>query len=550
MMDSRYYPVDIGAIKEYGIEKWHEQFFWPVSDEEYLALCQDILKFFEEFINAQPNKAGELLLVQAVLRAEYWNFFHVIKAVDRIKRLGREVAYSHDLPWYYKDVIKENTLEDDISKIRTAKYDFGFYNPFKQIKPLLKRLAKNVIYNSRPIEYIARNNKEKLKACGSIGPLMRQYIKSLPYRVDFTSQDDWLPKNRFYIIPKKEKDDIIKISQSIVDGLILIAEKNNIELSGNYITYLTRLTHNRLSDAATMLHLLRNSIRKDPKQVLLLQNFGNAIHRSLCIVLRECGGKIISFNHGGQIGLFYNASSLFSEFAISDKFVTYTSKSAELYEKIKVTHRLLKNNKVEILSAESSEYLNLWKIHGKNPVPKRIKSVMIVGSIHNQYQMRRPQDAGNFSLIHLDLELRVIKAIGNAGYKVFYKAHPLTIPMARDFFKDNAEVIFKGVFEDYLDKVDAFLFISIQTTAFNIALCTNKPVIAFRMVEEPFKPFSEVMELLGKRCKFVNSNFDERSRIAFDEKELLGALSIENKEPDNEFIEKYLFPENKRRQQC
>lgn len=549
-MDLRYYPVDIDAIKKYGLDKWHEEFFWPVSDREYLVLCQDVLEFFKEFINAQPDRVGELLLVQAVLRAEYWNFFHVIKAVERIKRLRGGITYSHNLSWYYKDVVEDNIIEGNISKIRTAKYNFHLHDPFRQIVPTLKRLAKNTIYNSRPFEYFARNNKERLKACGSVGPLMRRYIKDLPYWVDFTSQDDWLPKNRSYAVSKEDKDNIQDISEKIVSGLLLVAKKNKIKLSDNNINYLTRLTYNRLSDADAMLHLTRTSIRKDPKIVLLMQNLGNAIHRSLCIVLRERGSKVISFNHGGQIGLYHNAATLFSEFAISDKFVTYTSKSAELYRKIKAKHRLLKNNKVEILSAESSEYLNLWKVHSKKPLPKSVKSVMIVGSIHNQYQIRRPQDAGNFSLTHLDLELRSIKAISNAGYKIFYKAHPLTMPTAMDFFKDSTEVISKGVFEDYLDKVDAFVFISARTTAFKAALCTNKLVVAFRMAEEPFSFFPEVMALLGKRCKFVYGDFDERNRISFDERELLDALNAEVKKPDDEFIEKYLFPENKRRQMC
>ena len=32
------FPVDIFAVKEYGVERWRKDFFWPVSDSEYIRL--------------------------------------------------------------------------------------------------------------------------------------------------------------------------------------------------------------------------------------------------------------------------------------------------------------------------------------------------------------------------------------------------------------------------------------------------------------------------------------------------------------------------------
>ena len=166
---------------------------------------------------------------------------------------------------------------------------------------------------------------------------------------------------------------------------------------------------------------------------------------------------------------------------------------------------------------------------------------MIIGYPHQQW--RKPL-TGASSLIHLDLELRLIDFLKKAGYDTLYKVHPNRIAETRGIFEDKVKVL-KGYMQQHLDKTDAFLFPTLATTAFSIALCTNKTIITLDLSykSQRYKPFPEAVELMKKRCRIVNTEFDERKRIIFDKNGLLDALSRKPEPPNTEFIEKYMFPE-------
>jgi hypothetical protein len=121
--------------------------------------------------------------------------------------------------------------------------------------------------------------------------------------------------------------------------------------------------------------------------------------------------------------------------------------------------------------------------------------------------------------------------------------HPDRRQEAKGLFQGFSNVeIWEGYFEDYLDKADAFIFSHLRTASFSAALCTNKPIISLILEPEPFKPSLEAMELLGKRCRFVDAQFDKRNRIIFNEKEFLACLAKRPEFPNNDFLKKYMFP--------
>jgi len=548
-MKGRHLPVDICSIKEYGLSKWREGFFWPVSDKDFMNLCWDTENVVREDIDTLPEDAGDLLLVQSLLRMEYWLFLHALKVTHTIQANGGKILCS-DGALYYKDITGGGPIKDSFLKSRRAKYDANNHAILKKVEIRTKRLVKNSLYNPNILRLLnSVNAKTQSAACGPVSSLMKQYMnKKINRWVDFTSEADWLPKDLSYTVSKKDEDTIVNITAKIIEGLKRVAQKNGIELSDRDINYLIGLTQDNLTDASKMLYLIRKGAVCTDKMHLIAGNMGNSFIRSLCIAARERGGSITSFSHGGQLGIYYYPATTFSEFALSDEFVTYTRRSAELFGITQAQHSPIRGNRVKIESVETEEYRELWKRYGSKPLPKKIKKIMIIGSTHDTKQLRRPQAPGSFSPIHMDLELRVIDLLKKSDYEIIYKPHPVTILDAEEIFEKDTKVLSKGYFQDYLESVDAFLFIFIRTTAFPIALCTNKPIIAFKMDErhETFKPVPEAIELLSKRCRFVRGDFDERNRISFDEREFSNALNAKIKEPNNEFIEKYLFPENRK----
>lgn len=536
----KYFPVDIFAVKKYGIEKWQNEFFWPVSDKDFVNFSNDIEQCMVKRINDEPEDIGDLLIIQRGLPVQYWHILHALKVIDEIKSRGLTVLFSDD-SFCYRDLLTDGAISLLISKIRENRCSDNLYRDvfFTRIKNNAKNLLRSFEYNLNLFKFFnPKCNGEISILYGSADSLMRHYIRKLKNWVYVTSKYNWLPKKESYNISEKSKVNIKRVSSAIADDLKSIANRNGIKILDIHVNYLVEFTQSELINTSQMLHLIKDGLIDKNKIHLLISGLTNAFHRTLAIAVRERGGKVTSFNHGGHIGLYDTYTLAFSEFSLANEFVTHTPESVKLFERIKSNHTPFRNNKVNIISCASKEFFKMRGKYKDKPLPINIKRIMIIGYPHNQW--RKPQGAATLSLMQLDFELRLIDILKKSGYYVIYKVHPDRVSEVKGIFEDKAEVI-SGYFEDCLDIADVFLFGSIRTTAFPIALCTNKPIIGFVMKSEFYKPFPEPMELLKKRCNIIYTDFDERNRIIFNKAELLDALAKPPKKPNNEFLEKYMF---------
>src|SRR3990167_3972722 len=99
-MPEQYFPVDIYAVKEYGIAKWQHDFFWPVSDDAYTALCNDINNVVREYINTLPQEYGDVFLIKRNILLEYWHFLHAVKVLQELRVRDLKPLCSNDSLWY------------------------------------------------------------------------------------------------------------------------------------------------------------------------------------------------------------------------------------------------------------------------------------------------------------------------------------------------------------------------------------------------------------------------------------------------------------------
>ncbi len=538
-MSENRFPVDIFAIKEYGVDKWHEEFFWPVSDDEFISLYNDITQCLVDEINNQQRQAKIPLIIQhQFLNMEYANFLHALKVINKFRPLNMDLFYSNDT-WWYKNLVLGKSIDTHLANIVPAK------DRYPVLSETINPLIKTIFYNLNILPSInAIKTGEAVKLLGSISPLLKQYLKMyVKQPVFYSSQQEWLSKGDLsYKLPENLRNALRSCSQSISNRLALISEKIGIPLPDGYRRHLERLTEKELSNTSNMLHLVKQRIKNHSKIHLLMPSRGNPFYLTIGMAVQEFGGRVTNFAHGGETGFLNLPILLASRFDTPtvNTFVTYTEESAALYERIKGNHSLCKNNPMKIISGESNEYSKICARLKKKRLPEQIKRVMIIGYPHSQ--RRRPL-VGAFSLLRLDLELRLLEALRRAGYKVLYKAHPDRISEIEGIFANRCQVV-KGHLQEHLDEADAFLFPSVTTTAFSMALCTNKPIITLDLSYKGQQPFSEAMELLRRRCKIVTTKFDQRNRVTFNEDELLDAVSSRPEEPDNGFIEKYMFPGN------
>ncbi|MBN1872020.1 MAG: hypothetical protein JW800_05545 [Candidatus Omnitrophica bacterium] len=525
---SEMFPLDIFAAKEHGIEKWRREFMWPLSDEWYARLCGTIEAAFVRHIVSDDSFIKNILLIQSGMRSEIWHYFHAVAVIRELREKNITPVFS-DRGKPYSDIMRNRHDADGITVRRQR---LGVKAMRIEMTELLRPFIYNFVLNKVTR---VRMGRPQASVYGSLNHIMAHYLKRYPYSIDFMTRLH-IP----YIagLESRLKNKVLDVSKCLARELTQIAGNIGIPITSDEEAYVRSLVEDRLVKAAQTYMYLKGRLKSIGRTHLWLVNPGDIVSRALCTIVRENMGRVTTFTHGGNTGLYDTSVMSLSEFAFADEFITYSGNSIKLFERIRDSHTPQTFHKVRITSSDCDYYNRLRHKCRNGLLPKRIKKVMLIGYPHNQ--TRNYQANGYFSPMRLDLELRLVDMLKKAGYEVIYKVHPDRRKEIEGVFDSKVDVI-GGYFENCLDKADAFLFGHIRTTSFPAALCTNKPIIALEMEGGVFRPFVDAMDLLKKRCTFVRTSFDERNRIVFDEDELLSALA-KNPEPvNNEYVERYYF---------
>jgi len=538
----RRFPTDIFAVKEYGVARWQEEFFLPISDKEYLEMCRDVDAYIDKAIKAASQDVAGLLSVNAVyLSVEYANILHALKLADVLGRRGIGL-FSTDNSLWYKRVTDNAPLDDSLRNIFPGRFDLPSAGRKKGISARLKSVTKTLIFNRFSILKYAASlfQKENLRICGSNSPLIERYINKTNKWCYFTQSSDWLRKVSNGEVPDELAGLIKDCADGLIEGLSQAASKYGIPFSDGLKSHMAELTKDRFMNTAEILERVGRVVRALRKKThFLLSSTGAPLNRVIGAAVQKEGGRITVFAHGGDIGLLNQPLYSISAFKapVWNDFVTYTQESAGLYETIKRNH-LKHGSRWRIVSADSDEYFAIWKRHKDMPPAGRIKRVMVMGSPHYH---RRVAKAGGLSLTRLDYELRLIDALKGTGYRVIYKAHPERLSEIEGIFEGRAEVMRERLEKDF-NCADAFIFPRITTSTFMKLICTNKKIIILDISLRDFEPFEEPLGLLKKRCSVIKTWRDERGRILFDKEKLLEELARRPEYPHTQFMERYLFP--------
>ncbi|KKU14074.1 MAG: hypothetical protein UX17_C0002G0007 [Parcubacteria group bacterium GW2011_GWC2_45_7] len=531
-MNDIFFPVDINAVKKYGVARWQKEFFWPVSDNDFFALCADLEACMARRIAMESKTNRDTLLIKAsILLVEYYHFLHAQKVILEISRRNSAPLYTEKSLWYC-DIIRD-TLDK-----RLINTTYASTGRMKMMKIQLRRLLRNLQHNWRPEKFLSLFfGRKKGITYGAPNEFIKTYIRSLPYAVSIAyCKEDWMRRRD---ISSEFKDILSTLSQSIIEEVQAVAARHQIILTPKHLHYLLYFTKSHLEDAAILLTSVRRYVKSRKQLHLITQHIRDPLLSAMAIAVRDAGGKVTSLTHGGAMAMFDSPTYTFSEFAISDEFVAYTRGSAKLFERMYVRHRLFPERPLKIISGGSDMYLKMRQKFSKESLPTRIKKILVVGDCHNPW--RKNLGNARFSLMQLDLELRLIDVLRKVGYQVVYKPHPDRMREIKGIF-DTVATIATGDFEQALTDSGACIFGNIRTTAFAIALCTNKPVIGFLVRDDQARLDIDVRERLEKRCRIVYMNFDEHNRLIFGEEDLLSALAATPAMPNMEFVEQFMYP--------
>jgi len=532
-MDNNTFATDIPSILDYGIEKWQKDFFWPVSHQEYAALESRVENIFKEHIRKyQGEQISSLLLVNYLLFLEYSNLLHALKVIQQLNKLGKKPLYS-DSSLYYKGLIENGCPLRDFFPIA----DIPSKSQFRYQLSIIKQLALSMKYNRG--RFGIRKKGMPVVALQPLTPLSKEYVRKSAEWASLTRSHEWF---RGTDSPQPSSDlsgDIEEMLDRLLPELRKVAEKESIEISDEHINFLKSISKARLQKAAQDFARVKSKVERRSPFSLLTPTGGKYFNRLLSLAVRQQGGEVTGFVHGSETFRWIQDLYPWLELSTIDRFMVYSEHSIELVKKLCAIYPPLQEKEVEIEVQETNFFSKIWQEKQRSNLPPRIKSVMLIGYPYTS-EVRRKHLL--LDIAYLDVEMRIVRILKKAGYKVLYKKHPEAQLPSKiiDFFASQGEVVSEP-FEEVMDVADTYLFHDTSTTTFAPAVCSNRPII---YIQGPWENwFPEVYELIRKRCRIIVGEFDQRNRLLFDEQKVLDALAKPPEEPDREFAERYLFPQ-------
>ncbi len=515
------FPLDIFAVKNYGLERWRKEFFWPVPDKEVALLYEALERCWLKAVEDAETDWRNLLLIQNRSLVDLLQYAHAARVLAELKQ--RDLCpLSSDHTRFYPELLsgaagtdfpaparRTGNCPDVLSRAREVKHFFR-YNRF-----------------GCALKMIAAPDQTCLLGGGEPDGYMRDFIFGLPRPV---WPIDRIREGRRGGLPQETEKRVLRLTEEV----FLALEPLNVSFKEGSREIIRGKLLENFRRAEALLAWVRSRVRG--RRELFTMNLGVPFAVALAIAVKEKQGTVTSFIHGGNIGMQQCPVWRWYNFLLTDRFCLYSGASARLFEKLAALFPPPGRGAITFLAFPSREYGKVAERFRSQPPPRKIRKVMLVGFPMNQWRyVGVPY--GTFSMMQLELELRIVDFLRDEDIDVIYKAHPDRLKEVEGVFEHKTTVR-SDRFEDVADQADAFVFGDISTSTFGYALCTNKPVaLVCPGPDEKF--FEEPYALLKKRCRVIKAGFDERNRILFQEEDLRDFLTAKPGDPDGEFVEKY-----------
>jgi hypothetical protein len=272
---------------------------------------------------------------------------------------------------------------------------------------------------------------------------------------------------------------------------------------------------------------------------MMLSDIGNPHHRAVAYALRAMNIDVVGFSHGHNPGFVTNRAVPHGQQSPCSLYICPTWKTAEYHEELQDASNMQRKKDTQFSSIETTEYSDLYKRWKGKPVNFPYRSIMVIGS--QLLPLRSMAGTGEFFIFKLDLELKLVEVLKQAGYHVIYKAHPQYLKQVQGVFEDRADEIETRPFEQVMDNADAFVFTHPLTTPFGLSLCTNKPITLIDVEERDWEP--KGYKLLRRRCHMIPAKFSPSTNmVEFNENDLLEFLDSPPAEVNEDYLRMHMFP--------
>jgi len=523
------FPIDIWSIKKFGIEKWHKNFYWPVSIKEYDDIFDEIIESYMNLIkNSPPDIADALWALYKQVKGISL-LFSTHLAIHRLQQKNYKIIY-HSSSIYYRSIL-EGKIIDTINLKPLPKMP-SLKNRLKsKIKALIRNFENHIIYPGLLLNRFTDSTYITTDTRKESNEQFKKFMVSTGKKHVVIPDYHFLVSNPKYNKLQKIVQENITI---FLDNLEKIAVKYDVGIKKDEADNLNNLILNSIQFIKDYIHAMTFKLPSNRKTFLLVQKQGTTFDRCLCIAAKRKGYRAIGFSHGNYIGAFKARNTDYVLLGAVDTFVTSNKDSAELFKNSVDTFLNPYNKEVTIVSFQkgnNKHFMKMKKQYRNKPISSINKVMVLEDGIAHHYFPWAYQ---------LELNLSIARTLQKYKIKSVLKKHPELLKESDGVYDNFYDEFLEDPFEITYMNADAYIIQHIGTTAFGIALMTNRPIIIFDYILDML--WDKPAELLRKRCRVIPSWIDEDSnKIMFDEYKLIEALQKPLEEINDEFINKYML---------
>jgi len=524
------FPLDIYSIKNIGLDTWQENFYWPVSAEEYEKIEDNVHEAFNKIeYNSDNIIKDSLWVLYPRIILCFPLLIHNKLVLDRLS--NNNILFDNDY------------LKKAYVSITNIIWDFLLYN-------------KKIEFPSIESHFYAKMNKRFIKELGCLkNNLLNSY--------NLLTEPSQINNTRFFAAEPLSEDmiDFAKENQGLISKVnpYRLKKSNNYKYINNVNDVTDVLIKDSLNDyeglfTKKQINEIKTTISKQINFIInmneqntilfekyrsnsfLAMRLGDLLIRSVSIACMRNGIQSYGFTHGNYIGLFKakKFSNIF--FGCVNNFIAPTKTSKLYFLKSAEQFNNKYNKSVKIKYIKNNTNINKMKINSKNiSKPKKIKKVMVI-----EYGLGFDHQIWPFYL-HLTLSIgKVLKNI--SGLMSVIKLRPERIKESEGVYDKVFDKCIIQPFEEIYDQADILIFPDISSTTFGFSLFTNLPIIIFS--HNLKKIFQEAENDLSKRCNVVSSLISPDGKYEFDQSRLQKIVKGNYISSTHDFVNKYYNKDN------
>ena len=283
--------TDISAVKDVGLESFIDNYFWPVSDNDF----HDFIEFInEEYVKLALKLENDLMFDIAMIETSFFsqleNIFHYNYVKEYSKDKSVDLMFGDGSKYFlYPDW---NEHSNYYTKLRF---------PHGLLIRYLRKIVRNVVFNKNlPIKKYIYGffSTPKIVSVGSQDNLKKHYLKN---KQEFCSYVDWPDLIKVNTKNKESVELYEKVIINLLLPFIKILKDNNSLFVRNFdFDELELAWRKRFYDVINIYINIRDS---DKAETLLVTEVGKPISKLITTAYQQSGSDVYCFHHGHDFSI-------------------------------------------------------------------------------------------------------------------------------------------------------------------------------------------------------------------------------------------------------